>query len=296
MHKILVVDDEPDNVEVIVDLLKKEKYRIFFAINGMMAHEVTLKIKPSLVIMDWEMPEMNGIETISLFKADERTKKIPIIMATGKMTSTEHLREAFEAGAIDFIAKPVDKIELLARINSMIKLFDSIKQNEEQYEAIIQQNKEIAQYKEKELQFEIETTSRQLTSSTLKIIKANELFANFLADLSGLVSYVSEEGMAHINKLVKKYQIECERESWEEFEITFEKVHHGFYTKLNDKHPELTPNERRLCAFLRLNMSSKDIASITFQSSSSIKKARYRLRQKLNLEQSENLSNYLTIF
>lgn len=74
---------------------------------------------------------------------------------------------------------------------------------------------------------------------------------------------------------------------WDEFELRFQGVHNEFYQKLQSINPELSTNERRLCAFLKLNMTTKEIASITHQSPRSIEVARTRLRKKLNLTNSD---------
>jgi DNA-binding CsgD family transcriptional regulator len=73
----------------------------------------------------------------------------------------------------------------------------------------------------------------------------------------------------------------------------FGKVHRSFYEKLNEQYPNLTANERKICAFLKLNMSNKDIANITFQSDDALKKARLRLRQKLGIDRETNLAVFL---
>jgi DNA-binding CsgD family transcriptional regulator len=75
--------------------------------------------------------------------------------------------------------------------------------------------------------------------------------------------------------------------SWQEFELRFKEVHKDFYEKLEARYPELTPKERRLCALLKLNMTTKEISSITHQSTRSLEVARTRLRKKFNLTNSE---------
>ena len=70
-------------------------------------------------------------------------------------------------------------------------------------------------------------------------------------------------------------------------------VHRDFREKLTSRYPKLTSNERKLCAFVLMNMSTKDISSITYQSPQSIKIARYRLRKKLGMERHENLNAFL---
>ena len=76
--------------------------------------------------------------------------------------------------------------------------------------------------------------------------------------------------------------------------MRFEQVYEVFYKRLMEQFPDLTPGERKLCALLRLNVSSKDIAAITFQNPQSVDMARYRLRKKLNLTGEDNLVDFLT--
>ncbi len=125
---ILIIDDEQSYLDVITETLKHKEFNVLIALNGQMGCMVAQKFLPDIIICDWEMPVMNGIETIKKIKETEKTRDIPIIMATGIMTSSENLEMALEAGAVDFIRKPIDSIELTARINSVIKLAKSLKE------------------------------------------------------------------------------------------------------------------------------------------------------------------------
>ena len=82
--------------------------------------------------------------------------------------------------------------------------------------------------------------------------------------------------------------------NWSEFEVLFKDIHSDFYTRLHKKYPNLTPNEQKLCAFIYMNMSTKDIAGITFQNYESIRTARHRLRKKLNIENDQHLISFLS--
>lgn len=128
-HKILVVDDQPENLEVLVEVVEmtNPNYEVLQALNSKTALIIARGEIPDLIITDWEMPEMDGIELIKALKADELTKDIPIIMCTGIMTSSENLSTALKAGAVDYIRKPVDPLELPARLRSMLQLSDSFK-------------------------------------------------------------------------------------------------------------------------------------------------------------------------
>ncbi len=122
--RILIIDDQPENLKTIVDIFETEckSFDIVQAPNGRIALTILEKITPDIIITDWEMPEMDGIEFIKELKKDPRTADIPVIMCTGIMISSENLNTALEAGAIDYIRKPIDKIELLARTKSNLHL------------------------------------------------------------------------------------------------------------------------------------------------------------------------------
>ncbi|MCK5535839.1 MAG: hybrid sensor histidine kinase/response regulator [Bacteroidales bacterium] len=131
-HKILIVDDELYHLEIIMDVIEREggeSYQVLQALNGKTAFMIAKKEIPNLIITDWEMPEIDGIEFIQLLKKEESTMDIPVIMCSGKMTSSENLNTALKAGAADFVRKPIDKIELIARIQANIILGNSIREN-----------------------------------------------------------------------------------------------------------------------------------------------------------------------
>jgi DNA-binding response OmpR family regulator len=143
-YTILIADDYPENLQIIAEALQCSdiKHKIIKAINGRVLCDLAEKRIPDLIITDWEMPIMNGIEAIKYLKNLEATKNIPIIMCTGIMTTSQNLKTALESGAVDFIKKPVDAIELQSRVYSMLRLSDS-------YKTIREQNLTLENQKEK---------------------------------------------------------------------------------------------------------------------------------------------------
>jgi signal transduction histidine kinase len=129
-YKILVVNDNIDSLRTIVDHVEysNQHYMVLQSISAPVALEIAINKLPDLIITDWDMPGMNGIELIRELKRHEATKDIPIIMATAVMTTPENLKTALDAGAVDYIRIPVDKIELSARVYSMLKLSHSYKE------------------------------------------------------------------------------------------------------------------------------------------------------------------------
>ncbi|MDP3444002.1 MAG: hypothetical protein Q8T08_14190, partial [Ignavibacteria bacterium] len=142
----------------------------------------------------------------------------------------------------------------------------------------------------------LEFKNKEMVLNVMSLMKKNEM----LADLSEKLIHIEEESTTSESKdTIKKIAVELQKsqsdEIWKEFSHRFKEVHGDFYDKLLLKFPALTPNELKLCAFLRLNMSSKDIAELTGQRVSSLETARYRLRIKLGIANSEtNLITFLT--
>lgn len=141
-YKILALDDQPENLEVIVRLTEKigPEYEVLQELNPRLALEIARAEIPDLIITDWEMPDMDGLEFIQALKNDPLTKEIPVIMCTGIMTTSENLEAALNAGAADYIRKPIDEIELRARLRSILALSDSfktIKSQKEEYKKLL---------------------------------------------------------------------------------------------------------------------------------------------------------------
>ena len=108
MAFILVVDDEPANIEIIIQNFLYTKFQMLAAMNGEMAVMLAETSRPDLIILDWHMPGMSGLDVIKELKSKENTKDIVIIMATAIHTSSENLKQALEEGAFDFLRKIVD--------------------------------------------------------------------------------------------------------------------------------------------------------------------------------------------
>ena len=116
---ILVVDDDPHMINIMTAILGKSGYRIFIAQDGSECIEITKKVRADIIIMDIDMPQMNGLEACTILKNAPDTKDIPIIFVTG-ITDDNTLKDAFDAGGTDYIRKPFNKIELLSRIKSVL--------------------------------------------------------------------------------------------------------------------------------------------------------------------------------
>jgi len=126
MKRILVIDDLPENVFMLQDRLEHEGYEVLTAYNGKSGIEKAQNELPDLILLDVMMPDINGFEVCKTLVGDSRTSDIPIILVTAK-TDPEDIKEGLDAGAYDYIKKPINKIELLARVKSELKLSDANK-------------------------------------------------------------------------------------------------------------------------------------------------------------------------
>ena len=124
MKKILVIDDQQENIFYLQDRLQKEGFIVVSANGGKTGIETAMSELPDLILLDIMMPEISGLEVCHVLKRDTRTSRIPIILVTAK-TAAEDMREGLQAGAVDYIRKPINKIEMLARINSALKVKES---------------------------------------------------------------------------------------------------------------------------------------------------------------------------
>lgn len=137
--------------------------------------------------------------------------------------------------------------------------------------------------KRKNLAQDVEIKNKELTTNVMYLIRKNELINNVAERLLKLQRSTLPENQKTVQEIILDLQKEADNDSWKEFELRFNQVHSAFYTTLRKLYPDLSPADEKLCAFLRLNMSSKEIAAITQQSIKSVEVARARLRKKLNL-------------
>ena len=126
------------------------------------------------------------------------------------------------------------------------------------------------------------------------LVEKNEFITSIAKKLVEFKPTTKKDNRDIIQQLINELKQNSSAKIWDEFELRFKEVHSEFYNKLHEKFPDLSPNEIKICAFLRLNMSTKEISSITYQSVKSINMARFRLRKKMNIDREENLITLIT--
>jgi tetratricopeptide (TPR) repeat protein len=143
------------------------------------------------------------------------------------------------------------------------------------------------------LEKELDLRNKELTTNVMYLVQKNEYITDIAEQVISIKKYIPESDSHVVDRLIYDLKSNRDDKIWKEFEIRFQEVHQDFYSRLNERFPDLTPNEKKLAAFLRLNMTTKDISAITFQLPDSIKTARSRLRKKLGLPQEANIIAFL---
>ncbi|WP_445454949.1 alpha/beta fold hydrolase [Flavobacterium sp. HNIBRBA15423] len=164
----------------------------------------------------------------------------------------------------------------------------------ESEQALIQKELENSELKRQELRQQLDFKNRELTSYALNFIKKNEV----VQELQLIINKLKESSVINKDKLITdlkkiiKKNLSIDRD-WDDFSRFFDDVHQGFYSNLKLNHNSLTVNDLKLCSLIRLNLNTKETASILGISPESAKTARYRLRQKLGIDAKQDIANYL---
>ena len=120
-EKVLIIDDINLNISILTNILEDSGFTVFSTTNSLSVLEMTRKIKPDIILLDIMMPDLDGFEVCKLLKNDFYAKDILVIMVTAKKDGYD-IKNALELGAFDYIKKPLDEIELIARIQSALRI------------------------------------------------------------------------------------------------------------------------------------------------------------------------------
>ena len=278
---LLAVDDEPFNRNYIVELVRANipTMQVFVAVDGLQALEILSKKQVDIVLLDWEMPKMTGIELLAVMQQNELLNSIPTIMYTGAMTTSDYLSQALSLGAWDFLRKPTDPTELLARLSAVLRQKAAEEARKSAELALITAKNEY-------LSKEIAQTRQELTDNLLLLTTKN-------AFLTEIRDYC-DSAKAALPQVSQKISRNLAQEDyWDDFLKKFNRIDPHFMQTLTAKFADLSPAELRMAALIRFGVGAKNAALLLNISEDGIKKSRYRLRKRLELASDDNLDIYL---
>ena len=190
----------------------------------------------------------------------------------------------------------------------LISLWYIIRKNriEKELNKIAANNAKLVQEKDNQAKIQIEiqlkndlkVKNRQLTTFSLSSIKHVNTTKDIILKISKIIynEPIKQSTKAELSQVIEQMKRNLIKNDWKEFKTYYEQAHPSFYESLFYKHPDLTANEEKLCAFISLGLSTKDIASLTFRQLKSIDSARLRLRKKLNIDSDISIFDYLKQF
>jgi hypothetical protein len=184
-----------------------------------------------------------------------------------------------------------------------VKKEHEMKEKEKVYKADAKEKEnEIVALKNQKLQYELRHKSQDLASSTMNLIRKNEILFEINNKLEKIGENISDKtDPTIIVKRIQKMQDEIKRNiehdnNWKKFQENFDLVYENYLKRLGEQYPVLTVSDKKLCAYLKMDLSSKDIAPLLNMSFRSVEMSRYRLRKKLTLERDINLTEFLQNF
>lgn len=166
---------------------------------------------------------------------------------------------------------------------------------------LLSKENEIKELKEKQLEaeaerikLELEIKNKEVLSNSILLLNKNEMLENLKNIAKKIDVSNNKENKLLVDEILGLLRDNTNQDNiWNDFKIHFEEVHQDFFNKLKDKHPDLSENDTRLCAYIKIGMQNQEIANIAFISPESVRKRKQRLREKLNLESGNELVNYI---
>jgi|SRR5579864_4619484 len=262
-HRVLIVDDDPFNLDLLEQELIEQNYVVESASDGREGLEKVASFLPDVILLDYMMPKMSGIEVVKSLKQDERFKGIPVVLLTAKGSLRDKV-EGLDAGADDYVAKPFDAVELLARVRSMIRV-------KQMHDALEEWNRTLAGKVQAQVE-ELQRMSRlkryfapQVAEAILKsggetLFEGHrrEITVVFL-DLRGFTAFSDNVEPEEVMELLRTYHEEMGRLIFA-FEGTLERfTGDGMMVFFNDPIPSLDHTKRAACMTLEMQARMKPL-------------------------------------
>lgn len=315
LPKILIVDDRQFDRILYKEYLGDENYSFTELDDGENILETISSNLPDLILLDWQMPRVSGLEALKMIKKNQAFKKIPVIIITG-LEDEKVLEEAFDFGSIDFLNKPVTRIELNARVLNAISLQDAIRTLASQKEELYSLNTIIKNQKE-ELEKSLEIKTQRMENDRTNFesnidLKNKKLLSKeldttkLINDIKSIKSLIQschqdlklENDESKVLRKLKTIErdidhLEIHDNGLEDFKETFESIDPNFYRNLSSINPRLTPNDLKNCAYIKMNLDNYEVAKILNVELKSLQMTRYRLKKKLNLDENTQLREFI---
>ncbi|MEI6885810.1 MAG: response regulator [Bacteroidota bacterium] len=268
--------------------------------------------EPDIVIMDVKLAgKMDGIEAARVLTENYNCG---IIFLTS-MNKSEVFSKSFSLKPYAYLFKPVDIDQIKAAIevanyqrnleitneriiselkNEIEQRKKAEKERNQRLQERIRAEQKVNQLMKQKHQMELDLINRELATSSIFISQKNKIIGLIKKDINRLLKNEKVITRNEIAKVLKTIDDNIKFDNdWYRIKAHFEKIHPGFFDRLRKLYPQLTPNDHKLCALLRMNLNTKEIAHILKITAPSTEISRIRLRKKLNLNKGINLTQYI---
>jgi len=292
-RQILIIDDDPDAIAVLELLLKRVGYDTYSSTQPLTVIDMLINYPVELIILDWQMPERDGIEVLKEIRSHTEFNNIPIIMVTGVFTYYADLKLALDLGAMDYLRKPINELELEGRVANAFRLVNYHKKTVTL--AIDLKNKQLENTENIAtlLQCELDKKKREMIAAAINIVQNKKFISAIKSDLfEGKMKFDIQQ-QRQLKQIFSKYDNMANSLNWELFEKRFIELNSNFYTNLISEHSSLTWGELRLCALFKIGFSLKEIAVLNYSNYDAVRKAIYRIRKKIGISEKEDVNLFL---
>jgi len=276
--KILIVDDNPKNIELAANILRLEDYNVSYARSGKAALVKTSLIDFDLILLDIMMPEMDGFEVCKALKENPKTSEIPVIFLTAR-SEINSILAGFALGAVDYVTKPFNPEVLLARVKTHLEIKRKLNSAKHDIKARITEVKPS------------EFTSRVHEKTPAPMVES---------DTEGDNLKVFYELRGQFDKWLQdkspQAKIEIRRIKEMISHLFMDEKSKMFHNALKRKFKDLGNEDLRLCTFLKLRMLNIEISEFLEISPDALYTRKSRLRRKLHLSKNQDLSDFLINF
>lgn len=276
-----------------------------YELNGQYKESLALKKEYIAIIKDIFNDDKNSLmlDLDAKYQTSEKEKKIQQLTAINSINKRDKVIWILASILIISILISVwfYQRKKSSFIVSQKELKIKTQEDEKNLIALRLKNEQILSEKQRQekniMELELKLKDKELTTNAMSLLQQKEHYESLIQKLKSIhMDSNDEDATNKISALINETKASLRSYNWEEFQYVFEKVHIDFYNKLLMKFPGITPNEKKLSAFIKLGMSTKDISAITNQTPHSILIARSRLRKKLGLNTEDSLSQYINTF
>jgi len=290
MRQILIINDSQAAITVQKALLEKAGYKIQSELKSLNIIETFHNIHMELIILDWHVPNKDEMEVLKEIRSYSELDNIPVIIISEIYNNTFDLKTAFEFGAWDYLKKPIDEIELEARIANAFRLVDYHIKKMNILSALKNIDIKISKNNADLLQLELDMKDREMITVAINIIQNKKFIASLKFDLFEENIKFDIQQIRHLKKIFNKYESISKSLNWDLFEKRYIELDSNFYNNLSTEFTLLTWGELRLCGLFRIGFSIKEIAALNYSNYDAVRKSVYRIRKKLGINENVDIN------